>query len=48
MAAAAEGIQITPREQEQAHRLYRALVQEGIAALIGPDGKELTRLHRYT
>ena len=43
MVAAAETIQVTPREQEieQAHRLYRMLVQEGIAALIGPDGERI-------
>ena len=35
--------QVTPREQEieQAHRLYRTLAQEGIAALIGPDGERI-------
>ncbi|MGC2331433.1 MAG: hypothetical protein WA581_08265, partial [Candidatus Acidiferrales bacterium] len=43
MVAAAETIQVTPREQEieQTHRLYRTLVQEGIAALIGPDGERI-------
>jgi excisionase family DNA binding protein len=43
MVAAAETIQVTPREQEieQAHRLYRMLVQEGIVALIGPDGERI-------
>ena len=41
MVTAAETVQIAPgdeQEIEQAHRLYRTLVQEGVAALIGPDG----------
>ena len=44
MVAAAETIQIAPsneQEIEQAHRLYRTLIQEGIAALIGPDGTRI-------
>jgi hypothetical protein len=43
MIAAADAIQIAPGEQEieQAHRLYRTLIQEGIAALIGPDGARI-------
>jgi excisionase family DNA binding protein len=43
MVAAAEAIQLAPGEQEieQAHKLYRTLVQEGIAALIGPDGTRI-------
>jgi excisionase family DNA binding protein len=44
MVAAAEAIQVAPRNEqeiEQAHRLYRTLLQEGIAALIGPDGTRI-------
>jgi excisionase family DNA binding protein len=43
MVAATEAIQIEPREEEieQAHRLYRTLVQDGPAALIGPDGTRI-------
>ena|SRR5579872_6622391 len=43
MVAAGEAIQIEAREEEieQAHRLYRTLVQEGIAALVGPDGTRI-------
>jgi len=41
MVAAAQAIQIAPRDQqeiEQASLLYRTLVHGGTAALIGPDG----------
>jgi len=41
MVATTEAIEIAPRDQqeiEQASRLYRTLLQEGTAVLIGPDG----------
>jgi len=41
MVASAETIQIAPRDEqeiEQASRLYRMLLHEGTAALVGPDG----------
>lgn len=41
MVAAAQAVQVAPRDQqeiEQASRLYRSLLREGMAALIGPDG----------
>jgi excisionase family DNA binding protein len=41
MVAAVEAIQVAPRDQqeiEQASRLYRSLLHEGTAALVGPDG----------
>jgi len=41
MVAAAQAIQVAPRDQqeiEQASKLYRSLLHEGTAALIGPDG----------
>src|SRR5215468_82612 len=44
MVAAAQAIQIAPRDQheiEQASRLYRSLLHEGTAALIGPDGSRI-------
>lgn len=43
MVATAQAIQIAPGEQEieQAHRLYRTLLQKGIATLIGPDGTRI-------
>ncbi len=44
MVASPEAIQIAPRDQdeiEQASRLYRMLVHEGTAALIGPDGHRI-------
>jgi excisionase family DNA binding protein len=44
MVAAAQAIQVAPRDQqeiEQASKLYRSLLQEGTAALIGPDGTKI-------
>ena len=44
MVAAAQAIQVAPRDQqeiEQASRLYRSLLQEGTAALVGPDGSRI-------
>jgi excisionase family DNA binding protein len=44
MVAGAQAIQIAPRDQqeiEQASRLYRSLLHEGTAALIGPDGSRI-------
>jgi excisionase family DNA binding protein len=41
MSATGEAIEIAPRDQqeiEQASRLYRTLLHEGTAVLIGPDG----------
>jgi excisionase family DNA binding protein len=44
MVAAAQAIQVAPRDQqeiEQASRLYRSLLHEGTAALVGPDGSRI-------
>ena len=44
MVAAAQAIQIAPRDQQEIElvsRLYRALLQGGSAALIGPDGARI-------
>jgi len=44
MVAAAQAIQIAPRDQQEIElvsRLYRALLHEGTAALIGPDGTRI-------
>jgi len=41
MVAAAQAIQLAPRDQQEIElvsRLYGALLHGGIAALIGPDG----------
>jgi len=41
---AAAAVQIAPRDQqeiEQASKLYRSLLHEGTAALIGPDGEKI-------
>jgi excisionase family DNA binding protein len=44
MVAAAQAIQIAPRDQQEIElvsRLYRALLHGGTAALIGPDGTRI-------
>ena len=44
MVVAAQAIQVAPRDQqeiEQASRLYRSLLHEGTAALLGPDGSRI-------
>lgn len=44
MVAPAYAIQVAPRDQreiEQVSRLYRTLLREGTAALMGPDGSRL-------
>jgi len=44
MVATAEAIEIAPLDQleiEQASRVYRILVREGAAGLIGPDGGKI-------
>ena len=41
---ATQAIQVAPRDQqeiEQASRLYRSLLHEGTAALVGPDGTRI-------
>ena len=44
MVAAAYAIQVAPRDQrdiEQVSKLYRTLLREGTAALMGPDGTRI-------
>jgi excisionase family DNA binding protein len=44
MLAAAQTISVAPRDQqeiEQAFKPYRSLLQEGTAALVGPDGSRI-------